>query len=56
MLYSRYAQQMEGNKYNNKNRANMYYKSSNKNNQYLPNIYKNKSNNSVNKYGNTRKK
>ena len=48
ILYSRYAQQFEGNKYNSKNRVNMYYKSSNKN--YLPNIFKNKSNNSVNKY------
>ena len=56
MLYSRYAQQIEGNKFKNKNRVNMYYKSSNKNNQYLPNIYKNKSNNSVNKYGIIRKK
>ena len=56
ILYSRYAQQIEGNKYNNKNRGNMYYKSSNKNNQYLPKIYQNKSNNSVNKYGSTRKK
>ena len=55
ILYSRYAQQIEGNKYNNKNKYNMYYKSSNKNNPYLPNIFKNKSNNSVNKY-NTRKK
>ena len=50
-LYSRYAQQYEGNKYNGKNRVNMH-KSSNKNtNQYLPNIFKNKSNNSVKKYG-----
>ena len=56
MLYSRYAQQIEGNKYNTKNRVNIYNKSSNKNNQYLPNIYKTKSNNSVNKYGNTKKK
>ena len=55
ILYSRYAQQIEGNKYNNKNKYNMYYKSSNKNNQYLPNIYKNRSNNSVNKYGMKRK-
>ena len=55
ILYSRYAKQIEGNKYNNKNRVNMYYKSSNKNNPYLPNIFKNKSNNSVNKY-NIRKK
>ena len=55
ILYSRYVQQIEGNKYNNKNKYNMYYKSSNKNNQYLPNIYKNKSNNSVNKYGMKRK-
>ena len=51
ILYSRYAKQIEGNKYNNRNRVNMYYKSSNKHNQYLPNIFKNKSNNSVNKYG-----
>ena len=51
ILYSKYAKQIEGNKYNNRNRVNMYYKSSNKNNQYLPNIFKNKSNNSVNKYG-----
>ena len=51
ILYSRYAKQIEGNIYNNRNnRVNMYYKSSNKNNQYLPNIFKNKSNNSVNKY------
>ena len=49
-LYSRYAQQIEGNKYNNKNRVNVH-KSSNKNNQYLPYIYKNRSNNSVKKYG-----
>ena len=56
MLYSRYAKQIEGNKYNNRNKVNMNYKSSNKNNQYLPNIYKNKSNNSVNKYGIIRKK
>ena len=56
ILYSRYAQQIEGNKYNTKNRVNMYYRSSNKNNQYLPNIYKNKSNNSVSKYGIIRKK
>ena len=55
VLYSRYAQQIEGNKYNNKNRGN-YYKSSNKNNPYLPNIYKNKSNNSVNRYGIMRRK
>ena len=56
LLYSKYAQQIEGNKYNNKNRINMIYKSSNKNYQYLPNIYKNKSNNSVNKYGIIRRK
>jgi len=57
MLYSNYAKQFEGNKHNNnKNRGNMYYKSSNKNNQYLPSIFKNQSNNSVNKYGITRKK
>ena len=55
VLYSRYAQQIEGNKYNNKSR-NIYYKSPHKNNPYLPNIYKNKSNNSVNKYGVIRKK
>ena len=51
ILYSRYAKQIEGNKYNNRNRVNMYYKSSNKNNQFLPNIFKNRSKNSVNKYG-----
>ena len=56
LLYSKYAQQIEGNKYNNKNRVNMYYKSTNKNHQYLPNIYKNKSNNSVNKYVMSRRK
>ena len=56
ILYSRYAQQIEGNKYNNKNKHNLYYKSSNKNNPYLPSIYKNRSNNSVNKYGMKRKK
>ena len=57
MLYSNYAKQFEGNKHNNnKNKGNMYYKSSNKNNQYLPSIFKNQSNNSVNKYGITSKK
>ena len=56
ILYSRYAQQIEGNKYNTKNRGNMYYKSTKKNNQYLPSIYKNKSNNSVSKYGIMRRK
>ena len=57
MLYSKYAQQIEGNKYNNKNKVNnyLYYKSSNKN-QYLPSIYKNKSNNSASRYGAIRKK
>jgi hypothetical protein len=56
ILYSKYAQQIEGNKYNNKNRVNnLYYKSSNKN-QYLPSIYKNKSNNSASRYGVIRKK
>ena len=38
ILYSRYAQQFEGNKYNSKNKVNLYHKSSNKN--YLPNIFK----------------
>ena len=42
MLYSKYSHQIENNKYNSKNRFNMYYKSSNRNNQYLPNIYKKK--------------
>jgi hypothetical protein len=56
LLYSKYAQQIEGNKYNSKNRVNLYYKSTNKNHQYLPNIYKTKSNNSVNKYGISRRK
>ena len=55
ILYSLYAQQIEGNKYNNKNRISMY-KSTNKNNAYLPYIYKNKSNNSVKKYGAIKKK
>jgi len=55
ILYSLNAQQIEGNKYNNKNRISMY-KSTNKNNAYLPYIYKNKSNNSVKKYGAIRRK
>ena len=56
ILYSKYAQQIEGNKYNTKNRVNnLNYKSSNKN-QYLPSIYKNKSNNSASRYGIMRKK
>ena len=42
ILYSRYAKLIEGNKYNNKNRINLNYKSSNKNNPYLPSIYKKK--------------
>ena len=33
LLYSKYAQQIEGNKYNSKNRVNLYYKSTNKNHQ-----------------------
>ncbi len=54
ILYSRYAQQFEGNKYNSKKKVNLYHKSSNK--KYLPNIFKNKSNNSVNKYKVTKRK
>ena len=52
-LYSRYAHQIETNKYNNsnRNRVNLNHRSSTKNNPYLPSIYKNKyNNNSVNKY------
>ena len=59
-LYSRYAQHIETNKYNNinnRNRGNIYHKSSNKNNAYLPSIYRNKyNNNSVNKYTINKKK
>jgi NIMA (never in mitosis gene a)-related kinase len=52
-LYSRYAHQIETNKYTNntnRNRVNLYHKHSNGNNPYLPSIYKNKYTNSVNKY------
>ena len=58
-VYSRYAHQIETNKYNNsnnRNRVNLHHKSSNKNNPYLPSIYKNKYTNSVNKYAVNRKK
>ena len=52
-LYSRYAHQIETNKYTNNtnsNRVNLYHKHQNGNNPYLPSIYKNKYTNSVNKY------
>ena len=52
-LYSRYARQIETNKYTNntnRNRVNLYHKQANGNNPYLPSIYKNKYTNSVNKY------
>ena len=57
-IYSRYGHQNEINKYNNsnRNRINIHHKSINKNGQYLPNIYKNKYSNSVNKYGINRRK
>jgi hypothetical protein len=59
-LYSRYGQHIETNKYNNinnRNRGNIYHKSSIKNNAYLPSIYRNKyNNNSVNKYTINKKK
>ena len=52
-IYLRYGNQNEINKYNsnrNRNRVNINHKSMNKNGQYLPSIYRNKYNNSVNKY------
>ena len=52
-IYLRYGNQNEINKYNsnrNRNRVNIIHKSMNKNGQYLPSIYRNKYNNSVNKY------
>ena len=49
-LYLKYSNQIETHKHNNRNRGNINYKSSNKYGQYLPSIYKNKYNNSVNKY------
>ena len=57
-LYPKYAQHIETNKYNsNRNRGNLYHRSSNKNNAYLPSIYRNKyNNNSVNKYVINKKK
>ena len=50
-MYNKYLKPVEINKYNNRNRINLYYKSPNSKKQYLPSIYKSKINHSVNKYG-----
>ena len=50
-IYNKYLKPVEINKYNNRNRINLYYKSPNPKKQYLPSIYKSKINHSVNKYG-----